>query len=456
MENKEYVNISVENIYPHPENPRKNLGDLSELVESIKKQGVMQNLTVIPGHWLEDGGWSDGAYTLIIGHRRCAAAKLAGVTEVPCRIVEDMSKKDQVSIMLEENMQRNDLTIYEQAQGFQMMLDLGETEETIAEKTGFSKTTIRRRLNIAKLDQEELQKKEKDDSFQLTLKDLYELEKIDDLETRNKILREANSSRDIIWKAQNAVAEAKREKVAKAIIEKLEEKGIKVAPENASSEIYSGKWDRVKSYSLEEDIPEEIKCKAKKDDVLYYLKHFREIVIIKKAKKKESTPEDLARKEKEKKRKEIIAIVKEMDARRKDFIENIINGKIDAVKETDEIKDELWKVLVSLGTHLSKSYMRKFFTCKEDYKCTPEEKEEADKKVDNCSVLHQMMLQLHYGMDSAGTIVDWQGMYNKTNGDELLEGYAILEKYGWSFNDEEKQILDGTHELYKHKEDTEK
>ena len=83
MENKEYVNISVENIYPHPENPRKDLGDLSELVESIKKQGVMQNLTVIPGHWLEDGEWSDEAYTLIIGHRRCAAAKLAGVTEVP-------------------------------------------------------------------------------------------------------------------------------------------------------------------------------------------------------------------------------------------------------------------------------------------------------------------------------------------------------------------------------------
>lgn len=44
--------------------------------------------------------------------------------------------------MLEENMQRNDLTIYEQAQGFQMMLDLGETAETIAEKTGFSTSTI--------------------------------------------------------------------------------------------------------------------------------------------------------------------------------------------------------------------------------------------------------------------------------------------------------------------------
>ena len=56
--------------------------------------------------------------------------------------------------MLEENIQREDLTVWEQAQGFQMMLDLGETEDTIADKTGFSKTTIKHRLNIAKLDQE--------------------------------------------------------------------------------------------------------------------------------------------------------------------------------------------------------------------------------------------------------------------------------------------------------------
>ena len=82
---------------------------------------------------------------------------------MPCRIAEGLSRKEQLSIMLEENMQRSDLTIYEQAQGFQLMLDLGDTEEQIAEKTGFSKTTIRRRLNIAKLNQDELKKKEQDE-----------------------------------------------------------------------------------------------------------------------------------------------------------------------------------------------------------------------------------------------------------------------------------------------------
>ncbi|MCI7739282.1 MAG: ParB/RepB/Spo0J family partition protein [Lachnospiraceae bacterium] len=233
------INIDIEQIYPHPDNPRKEIGDVTELAESIKKNGIMQNLTVIPGHHITsvrekndmedklmamkdrdekywelrqniERGWSEDGYTLLIGHRRHAAAKLAGVSEVPCRIVYGMSVKEQVSTMLEENMQRNDLTIYEQAQGFQMMLDLGETEETIAEKIGFSKTTIRHRLNIAKLDQAELKKKDSDDGFQLTLKDLYELEKIKDVKTRNKILKESSNSRDLVIKAHYAVAEARR------------------------------------------------------------------------------------------------------------------------------------------------------------------------------------------------------------------------------------------------------
>ena len=226
MNDKEIVSIAVENIYQHPDNPRKDLGELSELSESIKKKGVMQNLTVIPGHWDEKLDWHEEGYTLIIGHRRCAAAKLAGLKELPCRIVDDMSKKDQVSTMLEENMQRNDLTIWEQANGFQMMLDLGETEESIAEKTGFSKTTVKHRLNIAKLDQNVLQNKEKDEGFQLSLKDLYALEQVEDIKTRDKILKEASSSRELVWKAKRAADEAKREKVAAEIIKLLDRKSV--------------------------------------------------------------------------------------------------------------------------------------------------------------------------------------------------------------------------------------
>lgn len=118
------TNINAKLIHQHPDNPRKDLGDLTELSESIKKKGIMQNLTVIPGYWDENRAHHDEGYTLIIGHRRFAAGKMAGVTMYPCRIVEDMSYKDQVGTMLEENMQRIDLTPLEQAEGFQMMLNL--------------------------------------------------------------------------------------------------------------------------------------------------------------------------------------------------------------------------------------------------------------------------------------------------------------------------------------------
>ena len=169
MENKELVYIEVKKIHSNPNNPRKDLGDIEELSESIKVKGVMQNLTVVasPEH--------PGEYMAVIGHRRRAAAEKAGLEKVPC-VISEMTEEEQFEVMMLENMQRNDLTIYEQAQGFQMMLDFGSSVDEIAEKTGFSKTTVYHRLNIAKLNQKELQKKENDSDFQLSFKDLTELE----------------------------------------------------------------------------------------------------------------------------------------------------------------------------------------------------------------------------------------------------------------------------------------
>ena len=137
MSTKELVFLSVDKLIPHEKNPRKNLGDLTELSESIKAKGVMQNLTVVPGE--------GDTYKIVIGHRRHAAGKLAGLEVLPC-VIENMTEAEQVATMLLENIQRSELTVYEQAQGFQMMIDLGETPESIAELTGFSNSTVRRRL----------------------------------------------------------------------------------------------------------------------------------------------------------------------------------------------------------------------------------------------------------------------------------------------------------------------
>lgn len=448
------VTLGCEQIYPHPENPRKELGDISELVESIKKNGIMQNLTVIPGHWLTAEEWSDDGYTLIIGHRRHAAAVKAGLQELPCKVVEGLSRKEQIGIMLEENMQRNDLTIYEQAQGFQLMLDLGETEETIAQKTGFSRSTVRHRLNIAKLDPEILKKKEHSDSFQLSLKDLYALEQVKDINERNKILQNARDSKDLVWRAQSTARAMERKESSEKIIELLKESGVKKAPKKAESERYSGKWDIVKEFKLETDVPNQIKLPKGE---LYYLVTEYWISVIKKAKKKVHvlTPEEKKRERIKENIKEIEARLKVMDEQRKEFIQNIISGKIAPIstKEEPKVKDAIWNVLLAERAYLGESRFVKFFTGKEDYRCTEEEKTEAMKKTETLSVLQQMLIIMHEAIQNRD-ITNYNGMYSVENGNLLLAAYKVLEIYGWSFLDEEsEQIVNGTHELYTRKEE---
>lgn len=206
-ESGKLVLLPTAEIHPHPRNPRKDLGDISELAESIKAKGILQNLTVVRGHWMtqaeyaqlaaqyrenptEEGRellnrkWLTDGYTVIIGHRRLAASKLAGVETVPCVIV-DMTDREQFETMVIENVQRSDLTVYEQAESFQMMLDMGGTIESVSEQTGFSESTIRTRLKLTKLDRKKFA-----DSIErgATLQDYAKLDEIKDDKTRNKVL----------------------------------------------------------------------------------------------------------------------------------------------------------------------------------------------------------------------------------------------------------------------------
>lgn len=438
--------IKINKLKVHPQNVRKNYTDIEELAESIKSQGILQNLTAVPNPDEE------GTYLVVIGNRRLTAAIKAGLESVPCVIV-DMDEKTQIATMLLENMQRNDLTVLEQSQGFQMMLDFGETEDTIAEKTGFSKTTIRHRLNIAKLDQKVLNKKEKDSSFQMTLGDLYALEQVADIKTRNKILREATNSRELIWKSQNAAKEAQRAKNTKVIVKMLSALGIKEAPENAQQELYSGKWDTIQEISLEKDVPKRIILKDKNE--VFYLVSYRSIKILKKIVrgKKVLTPAEEKQKQKDKNKKIIKARLKDMSVNRKEFIENVISGKISALKNEDDVKGKVWITLTQLGACVSPTVLRSFFSGKNDYECTPEEKVEIQKQVDNLSFLHSMLVTMNEAMKNAGDIYDWQGLYRPNIGHALLLGYEVLNLYGWTFEQEEdRQILDGTHEYYEKNE----
>ena len=207
---KEIVFIEVDKLVPHPDNPRKDIGDVTELADSIKVKGILQNLTVVPFEGVGD------RYTVVIGHRRLAAAKQAGLKEVPC-VIADMNEKEQVETMLLENMQRSDLTYYEQAEGFQLMFDFGETVQSVSEKTGFSQSTVRKRVKLLKLDKEKFKESVNRGA---TLDDYMKLDEIEDDELRNSVIEFIGTS-DFNYKLNAAKRKENELKNKAAIIEKL-------------------------------------------------------------------------------------------------------------------------------------------------------------------------------------------------------------------------------------------
>lgn len=442
----EIQNISTELVKVHPNNVRKTYNDIEELAESIKAKGILQNLTVVPDPQ------EPGKYLTVIGNRRLTAARMAGLETVPC-IVSDMDEKEQTSVMLLENIQRSDLTVYEQAQGFQMMLDLGETEDTIAEKTGFSKKTVRHRLNIAKLDSKTLMEKERQDGYQLSLTDLYELEKIKDVKIRDKILKDSTDSRDLARRAINAQKEQKRQENMKLYVAMMKKLGLKKAPKEADSEFYTDKWERMKDYSLDKEPPKTMKFEDN-GEPMFYLERYGTLYVIRKKKKEKKalTPAQEAERQNKRNKKQIKAILKEAANTRKAFIEGILSGRIKKVTNEEKVVAELFEQMMSWETFTGHNTLKEFFLGDKCYNAQKEDVEAAEKKMEGLSVLHKLLCMVS-AMVADADLVDWNYTYSTGKGEKTKAFYKVLELYGFQYpNDEEKGVVEGTSDLYVKKE----
>jgi ParB family chromosome partitioning protein len=143
--------IPVEQIRPNPEQPRKALGDLRELSDSIRQKGVLEPLLVrfVP---------REDCYYIISGERRYHAARAAGLREVPC-IEKSADDAETLEIALIENIQRKDLTPFEEADGLQRLAEQFDySHEDLAKKLGKARSSVSETLSLRNIP-ESLRKK---------------------------------------------------------------------------------------------------------------------------------------------------------------------------------------------------------------------------------------------------------------------------------------------------------
>ena len=141
------VEIPVEDILPNPNQPRTDLSeDISPLAESIAHNGILQPISV------RRKGLK---YELIAGERRLRAAKLCGFPVVPC-IVHDVSDRHSAVLALVENIQRQDLSFFDEASAIEQLIsNYGMTQEDAASKLGRAQSTVANKLRLLRLTQKE-------------------------------------------------------------------------------------------------------------------------------------------------------------------------------------------------------------------------------------------------------------------------------------------------------------
>lgn len=132
-------------LHPHPRNPRKSFGDLTELQQSIAANGILQPVTAVPHPDLP------GEYRILLGHCRTECARLLELPFVPVMVRTDLDEAAQLEAMLVENIQRADLTVIEEGAGYQGLLDLGVKRTVIAQHTGRAVSTVTQRVKVASL-----------------------------------------------------------------------------------------------------------------------------------------------------------------------------------------------------------------------------------------------------------------------------------------------------------------
>jgi ParB family chromosome partitioning protein len=134
--------IPLEHIDPNPHQARSELGNIQELMESIRSKGVLEPILVRS---------KGNRFEIIAGERRFLASRNIGLKEIPC-IEMDVEENEAMEIALIENLQRKDLDLFEESDGLQSLIDLyGYNHQQVSEKIGKARSTITEILSISRI-----------------------------------------------------------------------------------------------------------------------------------------------------------------------------------------------------------------------------------------------------------------------------------------------------------------
>jgi ParB family chromosome partitioning protein len=137
--------ISIEQIDPNPNQPRQVMGDLSELIASIAEKGIIEPLVVRP---------RGDRFQIIAGERRYQAAVQAGLQDLPV-VIRDIDDTEVLEVALIENLQRKDLTPFEESEALHGLADsCGYTHEDLARRLGKSRSSITESLTLNAMPEE--------------------------------------------------------------------------------------------------------------------------------------------------------------------------------------------------------------------------------------------------------------------------------------------------------------
>lgn len=236
-EKKNIVMLPIEKLYHHPKN-RKDMGDLSELTESIRINGVLQNLVAVSYAPQEHPELSvqdpHDSYVVVIGNRRLEAAKAAGVSELPCEIAT-MSLKDQIKAMIQENLLRKNPNAREEGEVFQLLIDLGDSVADVSQTTGVSTTTVRNRLKLNLLPKDKLDEAEERGGTMAEYMTAAEFVDFPDLQA---MVMDAIGTKDFKNRVSAARTSVKNREIVAKAIEVLETFATKIEEVDYENMIY--------------------------------------------------------------------------------------------------------------------------------------------------------------------------------------------------------------------------